>query len=207
VSRNEDDRKRDLSTSEFADKFYAICPGHPNISYDATGTQLINRLKKAVRRVVGLDGESEHAEHLAKGVADRLLIVYDKDGRTRHVTLLAIDRAAAKIGIRSRPPPGSGARGARHAIRQSTRRSAAQGRDQPLSMWREARIADRPVHGRPRDHCPRHQSRHVGGASNRYAAILIRASALPAPAIDSIAFRTRLSTTCSNCVRSPWRGG
>jgi hypothetical protein len=84
VTGNEDDRKRDLSTTEFADEFYAVCPGHADVGYYATGRQSINRLKKGVSRLVGLDGESEHTEHLAKRVADRLLIVDDKDRRARH---------------------------------------------------------------------------------------------------------------------------
>jgi hypothetical protein len=84
MTRNKDDGKRDPSTTEFADEFYAVCPRHPHISYDATGTRLVNRLKKCVGRVVGLDGESEHAEHLAERMPDRLVIVYDKDRRGSH---------------------------------------------------------------------------------------------------------------------------
>src|SRR5262249_57797999 len=84
VTGNKDDRKRDLSTTEFADEFYAVCPGHADIGYYATRRQSINRLKKGVSRVVGLDGEPKPAEHLAKRVPDRLLIVYDKDRRARH---------------------------------------------------------------------------------------------------------------------------
>jgi hypothetical protein len=71
--------------SIIANKFYAIRPGHPNIGYDATRTQLINCLKKAAGRFVGLDAESEHAEHLAERMPDRLLIVYDKDRRGGHL--------------------------------------------------------------------------------------------------------------------------
>src|SRR5262249_21061968 len=84
VTGNEDDRKRDLPTTELADEFYAVGPGHADIGHYATRRQLINRLQKGVSRGVGLDGESEHTEHLAKRVADRLLIVYDKDRRARH---------------------------------------------------------------------------------------------------------------------------
>src|SRR5262249_8929626 len=78
------------------------------------------------------------------------------------VTSLAIERAAAKIGTPLRPPPGSGARGAPHAIRQSTGKLAGQGRAHSLSMLREAPIAGPPIRGRPRDRCPTHRSRHVG---------------------------------------------
>jgi hypothetical protein len=84
MTRNKDDGKRDLSTTEFADEFYSVCTGHPHISYDATRTRLLNRLKKCVGRIVGLDGESEHAEHLAECMPDRLVIVYDKDRRCSH---------------------------------------------------------------------------------------------------------------------------
>src|SRR5215470_11909565 len=65
------------------------------------------------------------------------------------VTSRAFERAAAKIGTRLRPPPGSGARGARHAIRRSTCKLAGRGRGQSLSMLREARIAGPPIRGRP----------------------------------------------------------
>src|SRR5262249_53629351 len=162
VTGYEDDRKRDLSTAEFADEFYAVCPGHADIGYYATRRQLIYRLKKGVSRDVGLDGESEHTQHLPKRVANRFWIVYEKDRGPCFVMFLAIKRAAAKMGTPLRPPPASGARGARHAIRQSTGKWAGQGRGQPLSMLREARIAGRPIPGRPRDHCPTHRSRHVG---------------------------------------------
>src|SRR5215472_8794138 len=68
VTGNEDDWKRDLSTTELADEFYAVCPGHADIGHYATRRQSINRFKKGVSRGVGLDGEPEHAEHLAPAI-------------------------------------------------------------------------------------------------------------------------------------------
>ena len=37
--------------------------------------------QKAERRIEGLHGETEHAQHFADGVADGFLVVDDEDGR------------------------------------------------------------------------------------------------------------------------------
>src|SRR5262249_26274994 len=203
VTGNEDDRKRDLATTELADEFYAVCPGHADIGYYAPRRQSIYRLKKGVSRVVGLDGESEHAEHLAKRVADRLLIVYDKDGRARH-RHVTCDGASGSENRNSVAPASREWSQRRPPCDSTIDRQIGRPRPSPASFdvasgsnsrSANSRSTPGPLSDTPISTC--------GGASNRYAAMPMRPSALRAPAIDSIAFRMRLRTTCSNCVRSP----
>jgi hypothetical protein len=86
MTGNEYDRKRDIAAREFAHEAYSIGSGHPHIGDDASRTLPVQRPKKGIGRRVGLDGVSEHAEHLAQRFAYRSMIVYDKDGwgRYRH---------------------------------------------------------------------------------------------------------------------------
>ena len=52
-----------------------------------TNIPLIELLKKSVRRLVGFDSITEHAEHLAERLANRCMMIYDKDRRVhRHDT-------------------------------------------------------------------------------------------------------------------------
>src|SRR5262249_10861027 len=99
VTGNENDGERDVAAAKLADKAEAVRSGHSHVGNDASKIALIELLQKSIGRLVGLDGIAEHAEHLAERVANRRVIVDDKDCRGRHCTTLAVDRAATKTGI------------------------------------------------------------------------------------------------------------
>jgi hypothetical protein len=61
--------------------------GHSHVRNNASNIPLIELLKKSVRRLVGFDSITEHAEHLAERLANRCMMIYDKDRRVhRHDT-------------------------------------------------------------------------------------------------------------------------
>jgi len=84
VTGNENDRERDILTSELANEAEAVHPGHSHIRDNASNVPVIEHLKKSVGRLEGLNAVAEHAEHLAERVANRRVIVYDKDRRGTH---------------------------------------------------------------------------------------------------------------------------
>src|SRR5258706_2810347 len=121
VTGNENDRERDIAASKLADEAQAVRSGHSHIGDDASNIALIELVQKSVGRFVGLDGVTEHAEHLAERVANRRVIVDDQDCRGRHCTTLAVDRAATKTGILFYRRHRYGARHVLRGPRQSTR--------------------------------------------------------------------------------------
>jgi len=110
-----------LRRASFAHEAEAVCSRHSHIGDDASKIALIELLQKSIGRLVGLDGVTEHAEHLAERVANRRVIVDDKDCRGRHRTTLAVDRAATKTGIPFYRRRRYGARRVLRGPRQSTR--------------------------------------------------------------------------------------
>src|SRR6266540_5966718 len=81
VAGDEDHREPNLAARELAGELDAVHAGHPDIGHDAAGTRSIERAQEGIGGFIGLDRETEDVEHLAERIADRFLVVDNKDRR------------------------------------------------------------------------------------------------------------------------------
>ena len=73
-------RQRDLAAGQFAHQLDSVHAGHAHVGDHAAGASGRDGLQEPVGGFEYFDREAEHPQHLAERVADRVLIVDDKDG-------------------------------------------------------------------------------------------------------------------------------
>ena len=81
MAGDEHHRERNLATREFAGEFDAVHAGHPDIGDDAAETRSVERAQKCIGGFKGLDRETKDVEHLAERIANRFLVIDNKDRR------------------------------------------------------------------------------------------------------------------------------